>query len=230
VLISTFSRIQSDPEKTMAAFARLLLFGSVLSMPVLLIMHVLPQEFLTVICFVKQNSAWIAAASLLRWLAVMGIVYVFTTFSASVWLAQGKVIASIGVSAAMCITVIAAIAVGAHWGMQGICIGLFLRSIIVFPFYVYINYRITRIRAGYYIKTLLPSLVAGAVMAMLLFGMHRFIPGDSLQRHFGTLAGGAIIGIAAYAGILFLFFKDAIKQLKETLERLMPQMDTNNRG
>jgi PST family polysaccharide transporter len=214
VMISTFSRIQSDSGKTASGFARLQLFGLMGAVPVLLMMALMPGEIVRTISFLRHSDLWLGAAVLLRWLALMGIMYVATTFSSAIWLSQGKIKASVMVSAGMCATIIAAIAVGVHWGLQGICIALLVRSVAVFPLYVVINYRLTGIPPGLYYRAVMPPIVAGAGMAAVLEVLHRFIPGTTLARHFGVLGAGGLLGGAVYALVLLVLFRPLLRQLK----------------
>jgi PST family polysaccharide transporter len=222
VLISTFSRIQTDDKKTSAGFHRLVLMGTAGTMPILLVMTVMPYELLQVISILKKSGEWLAAAPLLRWLGAMGIMYVFATFSNAVWLSQGKVKESIGVSVAMCLSIIVAIAFGVHWGVYGICFALFVRSVAVFPFFMYINYRLTRIRVATFAAALVPSLVAGACMAAVLIGIVRLIPGTSPGRDAMVLLSGALAGILVYAGTLGILFPEALRQVSATVKTLLP--------
>jgi O-antigen/teichoic acid export membrane protein len=222
VLISTFSRIRNDDEKTSAGFCRLLLFGSLIAMPLLLVMTMMPHEFLQVVCVLKKNSAWLAAAPLLGWLAAMGIVYVFCIFSSSIWLSQGKITESIGVSVVMCGMVIIAIAAGVHWGLTGICIALFLRAVVSLPLFMYFHYRLTGIKMRTFLAAMVPSLAAGAIMAIVLSALHRIVPGSSLLRHFSTLLCGSLLGLVAYVATLRIFFRSSLQQLGETVRTLLP--------
>ena len=222
VLISTFSRFQNDDKKTTAGFSRLLLCGSLLAVPVLVVMAVMPGEFLQVLCILKKNSAWIEAAPLLRWLAIMGMFYVFTTFSSSIWLSRGKVVESISVSVAVFLTVIIAIAIGEQWGLNGITCALVIQSVAIFLPYVYVNYRLIRVPVAAYIVTLLPSLVAGAFMAALLYAIHSFAPGDNVAQNAVALFGGAVFGGALYCAIVWMFFRSSWRQMMDVMRMLLP--------
>jgi hypothetical protein len=184
---------------------------------------VMPEELLRVICILKKNSAWIGAAPLLRWLALTGITYVFTTFSASVWLSHGKIAESIAVSVAMCISIIVAIVIGVGWGLSGICIALFIRAIIVFFPYVYINYRLTRMPVAVYLAALVPSLAAGGTMALVMLGVQRLLPDGSLTWHVATLLLGSLLGVCGYLAVVWFFFHDSAVQLGRTIRTLVPQ-------
>ncbi len=111
---------------------------------------------------------------MLRWLAASGILYAFSTFSGPLWVAQKKIAESILFSIAMCLTVITAITAGVRAGAEGISLALFVRSVVVFPVFVYVNYRLTGIAAGDYYRALMPALLAGAFMAAVLYAIQRF--------------------------------------------------------
>jgi PST family polysaccharide transporter len=223
VLVSWFSRLQSDDEKTAFGLTRLLLFGSLLTIPVFLMMVVMPAELLRVICLLKKNSSWIDAAPLLRWLALTGITYAFTTFSSSIWLSRGKIVQSIFVSVAMCITIVIAIIIGVRWGLVGVSIALFIRAIIVFLPYVYINFRLTRVPVSAYLGALVPAVVAGGLMTLVLLAVKRLLPGETITGSFVVLCAGAGLGIAGYAAVIWFFFHDSAVHLGQMLRMLLPE-------
>ncbi|MCX7726125.1 MAG: oligosaccharide flippase family protein, partial [Chitinispirillaceae bacterium] len=80
VILSTFSRIQDDIKKTCTAFRKLVLLISIISIPFQLMMIIMPEELLRIICFVKENSIWLNAAPLLKWISATAIIYNYTYF------------------------------------------------------------------------------------------------------------------------------------------------------
>lgn len=223
ILIATFSRIQNNDEKIRTGFGTLVQLGSILSMPVLLIMVFLPRELLDVICFLKKNRAWLAAAPLLSWLAAMGIVYIFTVFCNGIWIAQGKIAAAIRVSLLMFATTIVAILIGRIWGLQGICIALFCRAVIIFIPYMFIHRHLTGVPIATFAGAIVPSTVAGAFMAGTVLITKQFIPGDTLQTHAILLASGCLFGGVVYLGVLWVLFRSAVKQLVRYIISALPK-------
>ena len=185
-------------------------------------MAFLPVELVRVISFLRQRDLWLGAAPLLRWLALMGIMYVATTFSNAVWLSQGKVRESIGVSVAMCCTIIVAITIGVRWGMEGICIALLIRSVAVFPLYVHINYRLTGIARKVYYHAVVAPLIAGVAMAGVLVLLHRLVPGDGFSRNAKVLLAGGICGTTVYAALFFFLFRQSFLEIIGMTRLLLP--------
>jgi O-antigen/teichoic acid export membrane protein len=222
ILVSAFSRTQNDPVKTYSGFSRLVLFGSLLSVPALLLMCMMPHELLQVICFFKHNGAWLPAAPLLQWLAALGIIYIFNEFPRWVWVSQGKLVATLIMSFGMLVTAIIAVVIGLQWGLEGICIALLLRTIAVFPVIVYVNYRLTGIPIRVFLTAIWPSIVAGILMAVTLLPLKTCFAGDTLQRHFLTLLVGALCGGAVYLLALRFLFRPAMRKLTETFRGMLP--------
>jgi len=222
VLLSTFARVQTDTARITTGFKRVLAAGALCTVPLLIIMACMPKEILTLICSIKHNSAWLEAAPLLRWLAFMGIFYVFTTFSNAIWLAQGKIAASAGVSFVMSLTIGIAIVAGVQYGLEGIACALFIRSVVVYPLFMYLNYRISGIPVRIFFCACLPSLVAGIVMAGGVFFINSLIGGTSLARDATALIVGGLGGTLLYVGILMLFFRDAVTDVVELVGTLVP--------
>lgn len=222
VLLSTFSRIQTDTMRITTGFKRVLSAGALCTVPLLVIMACMPGEILNLICIVKHNRAWIEAAPLLRWLALMGIFYVFTTFSSAIWLAQGKIAASAGVSFLMFLTILIAIVIGMQHGLEGMACALFIRSVAVFPLFMYLNFRISGIPVKVFFMACLPSMVAGTIMAGGVILAGALAGGSSLTRDAIALALGGVTGITLYIGVLVLFFKKPVADVMELAGALVP--------
>lgn len=214
IMLSMFSRLQSDDQKTAGGLHRLLLFGSIITMPASLIMVFLPNELLMVICLFRQNDVWLEAAPLLKWLAPMGILYVFTTFSSSIWVSRGKIIPSIAVSAAMFVTVILAITAGVRWGITGICVALLIRSLVVFWPYMYINKQLTGIPIRTYLSALFPALGAGAGMALAMTLCRHLMIHHASAHFIVVLTVTAAAGMGAYGAILVALFTQTLHHMR----------------
>ncbi len=221
IMLSMFSRLQSDDQKTAGGLHRLLLFGSIIAMPISLIMAFLPRELLQVICLFRQNDVWLEAAPQLKWLALMGTLYVFTTFSSSIWVSRGKVGSSIAVSAAMCGTVILAIIAGVRWGITGICIALLIRSLIVFWPYMYINKQLTGIPIRTYLSALLPALGAGAGMALTMTLCRHLLTYHTSAHFIVVLTVTTAVGVGAYGAILATLFTQTLHHLRSMADTLL---------
>ena len=222
VMLSMFSRLQGDDGRIAAGFGRLQLFGPAVMVPVLLLMALMPGELLRVISFLRHNDTWLQAVPLLRWLALMGIMYVATTFSNAVWLSLGKVKESIAVSIAMFCTIIVAIGIGVRWGVEGICVALLVRSLVVFPVYVHINYRLTGIAVRIYYRSVLPPFIAGSAMAATVLAVQHFSTGVSMLRLSGCIAGAATAGTGVYFLVFRLFFRSSLEQIAAMVAMLLP--------
>ena len=223
VMLSMFSRLQSDRKRLAATFSRVMLTVSLATMPLLLVMIVMPEYLLRVISLFKYEGEWMGAAPLLKWLAAMGIIYVFTVFPNSVWIAVGKVKENISVSLAMLVTAAAAVVIGVQWGIEGICIAMLIRALVIFFPYVYIHYRLTGIPVKVYLGALVPSLVAGVGMAGVLLSGKYFFAGEGFTRQVVVLVGGAVTGVGVYAAILWLFFRSTLAGMREIVYSLIPR-------
>lgn len=211
VVISTFSRIQHDTETTKREFDKLLRFSTIIGMPALVLMSFLSTELISVICFIRKNDTWLPAADTLRWLSIVGVVYIVSIFPSPIWLSKGKVKEAGYWAVTMLVTHIAAVFTGMQWGSKGIVIAMCIRGVSVMPLFIYLNYRLTGIPVSTYLKGLLPSGVCSIFMAVPVFLISAIVPGSSLARHFTVLSISAISGTAVYLLILKVFFKDSLQ-------------------
>lgn len=212
VVLSSFSRLKGDTLRISGGFSMLTMFSSLAALPPFLIMIVFPNEIIRCICFLKHNNEWIAAATLLQWLSTMGIFYLFSVFPLIIWLSYGRIKSAAGWNFSALLTNVLAVFTGIHWGITGVCIALTARAVITFPIFTYVNYRVTGISVGTYLKSIFPATVSGCAMLVPLL-LIRYLAKLVGSGDFLTLTCAVGTGLIVYLSMLPLFFRKPIEPL-----------------
>ncbi len=224
ITVSIFSRLQNDKSRTESGFSQLTFVVSSLAIPILLSMSLLSEEIVSTICFFRNSSIWLESAVLMRWLSLMGMFYCISAFPGTIWISNKKIVPSILWSLAMLLTTVVVIFFAVKWGAEGIAVAMFIRSAVVFPIYMHVNYRITGIRKRVYIRSVYPAFASSLLMIMMIIIIQRLIPGISLTRNISVLLVSAISGGTVYviclrflSGSLFTPFTDMLDSLRQRI-------------
>jgi O-antigen/teichoic acid export membrane protein len=217
VFFSAFSRLQDENERLAAAFLKANAFTSVVSVPYFILLFSFAKEMMHAVTFLNHGDAWLPAAILIKILALLGLFFIFSSFTTTLWLAKGKVKLRIYWEMAGFLTIVIAVFAGKPLGINGTCSALVIGGIFLFPLYLIITNRVIGLRPFVFIKILLPSIICGMGMLAFTVLFSGFIPGDSFARDVWTLLVGSMAGMALYSMLLFLFFKNALKSFFEII-------------
>ncbi|HEX2959846.1 MAG TPA: oligosaccharide flippase family protein [Chitinispirillaceae bacterium] len=217
ITVSMFSRLQNNRSGTENGFVHLTFVTSAMVIPVLLSMSLLSEEIVHTICFFKKNTIWVESSVLMRWLSLMGIFYAISVFPSTIWISNKRIVPSILWSCTMFLTTVAAIFSAIKWGIEGIAIALFIRSAVVFPLFVYINFRITGIKSMAYLKSIYPAFASGVLVIIPVFAIKNLIPGISLFRDVAVLLVSALAGGGIYIFLLRFFSGSLLDPLTDML-------------
>jgi len=207
VAMSAFSRVQDDAVRLEQAYLNLTLVVSVLAAPFIVIAGCMAIDVLGAVTILKPSAKWLGAAPYLQILAPVGLLYSFTSYPGTVWVAKGRIDVQIGWAIAMFVTVLAAVLAGASFGIEGVCWALLIRAILLFPAAMIISRRIASISPRRYLLALAPAIVcatAAAAAAMLCIIL---IPVRSTLGHALRLVIGAAIAGIAYVSLLYIVFR-----------------------
>lgn len=220
VALVSFSKFQNDSASVNKSFVSLTTFTALFSIPLLLMMSIMSDELMQIICFLKKDSEWINAAMPLKWMALTGLVNMFSIFPGLLWLSKGKVGASAWWNFFMFATTVLASYIGVQWGLKGICVATFLRSLFVFPILLYVNYKLTGILMTTYIKCFVPALTCGLFMIppviMIVSG---FSSPETLHKLI-IVSAASLTGTAVFLFFLRLCFKSCLLESLELLNGL----------
>lgn len=219
VAISTFSKIQNDKTRTAKGFGELTFYVSVLVIPLSLFMSFLSEEVIYTICFIKNNSSWIGASEHMRWLPVVGLFYAISMFPGPIWMANKKIFESILWGCTMLVSMLAAVFIGAKWGINGVTIALCARAALFFPVYIYVNYRITGISMKLYLQSILPGFICGVSMIIPVVFVQNAFSSSVFSRHILVLFFSGIGGAVMCLGVMSIFWRSSLVSFFSMIRR-----------
>jgi|WetSurMetagenome_2_1015567.scaffolds.fasta_scaffold66284_2 O-antigen/teichoic acid export membrane protein len=226
VLLSTFSRIQDDDQRLAAAFLKVNILTSIISVPYFVLIFSYAHEMMHAVSFINKGDAWVPAAIPIKILALLGLLFAYSSYPGTIWISKGKIKLRIYWGIFGLITVIAAVIAGRPLGLNGICYALVIRGIILFPILLLLTQRVIGLKPFDFIKVLLPSIFCGMGMLVVTGAFSLLIPGASFGRDVWTLIAGSVVGIAVYFLLLFFFFKDTFNTF---LEMVMSAKEINGK-
>jgi O-antigen/teichoic acid export membrane protein len=211
VLLSAFSRMQDDDQRLSTGFLKVNALTSIISVPYFVMLFSFPKEMMHTVSFINHGDTWIPAAMPLKILSILGLLFVFSSYPGTIWLSKGKLKLRLYWGIFGLLTVVAAVLAGRPTGLNGICLALVVRGIILFPVLLMITDRVIGLRPSDYIKVLAPSICCGLGMLAFTTIFSTLVPGTSFKRDVWTLFAGSTGGIIVYYFLLFFFFKNTFK-------------------
>jgi O-antigen/teichoic acid export membrane protein len=155
-----------------------------------------------------------------RWVGVIGPLRLLGLFVATRSLATflPNLLTAIGDSAFVmwamvgsAVTMPIAFLVGSHWGTSGIATAwLVAYPIVIAPVY-YRVFQKTEMPTGEYVRVLVPSLTASAIMVIAVWGTRAILPVQTPAVL--SLCATALVGAVAYCGGLLLLHRGRVGQI-----------------
>jgi O-antigen/teichoic acid export membrane protein len=172
------------------------------------------------VSFINHGDKWLPAAGPLHILALLGLLFSFTSYPGTIWLSKGKVRLRICWAGVMLLSVVIAVLAGRPYGVEGICRALVVRGLVFFPVILTVTYRIIGLSPFVYMATLLPSIICGTVMLGFTYGCSVLIPGNSFSRDVAVLSAGIGGGLLVYGLTLAVFFRKTCRSFREVFVSL----------
>ncbi len=221
IFLSVFSRLQNDNKRLAASFLKSNEVTSTLLLPFFIIVFSFPKEIMSIICLFNNRNIWIQAATPIRILSLLGLLFIFSSFTSILWLAKGKVKLRLWWEMVGLFTIAYAVIIGKTWGIQGICSAIVIAGLLIFLLHLNITKRVIGIGPLYFITILLPSVICGSGMLIFNIILSSLFPGDSLFRNASILTAGAVAGLLIYYMIMSILFKNTRKTLCEIFRMII---------
>jgi len=173
------------------------------------------RDLINTITLLKPDGSWDDAAVFLRYLSPLVIVYSWASYPGLLWTAKRKISLQLVWSAAMLVTVAAAIALGSAYGPRGVCAALIIRAVATFPVLVYLLEKTAGITPLEYIKAALPSIVCGIVAAAVCAALLKALTDIFPVHHAIRLVVCAVFSTMAYVAVMMLFWGKNWRVLRE---------------
>lgn len=165
ILAPAFSRMQDEPERIAAAWARVVRLIAAISVPALGGLIIVAPEFVAV----ALGDKWAPAAPIIQILAWVGILTALQSINMDVLMARDRTALMFRFSLAFVPIHIAAFAIGAQWGVIGVAVAYAISSTLVEPWLTVLAARVLGVSPMIFVRAVSGVFQAGAVMVGALF-------------------------------------------------------------
>lgn len=194
VFFPAFSRINDDRERMAEIWIRATRLVGAFSIPALVGLVIVAPEFVQVVLGPK----WADATTIIRILAVVGIMQSLHTLNGEVLMALGRAGTLLRYTALYTVVTLGAVAVGLQWGLVGVATAYAIAIILVEPIRAWVTTRALGIRLLRLPRALSGVAQASAVMAAVLLGVRELLISA------GTPAAVQLVVLVILGGIAYV--------------------------
>lgn len=215
--LPSFSKLQDSPERLAAALVRAVSMVQIVAMPAFVGLSVLADQI--VLLFGEE---WAPAGSVLRIVALVGVVRAATYFNAAVFTAVGQPKYRLWLSLTGAAGNVAALFVGLPFGLEGIAIATVARSYLFAPLPFVILSRLIGLSPRRYLSATARPLGPTLLMAAALAGLRLALP-----ETFSPAMRLALLvpaGALAYGLFMLLLAPGALADLLRLATRAFPRV------
>ena len=209
VALTTFSRLQHDPEHLLSTFYKVLRLSSLVSFPMFLAVSALSQE-LVVTIFGRQ---WQASAPVMQVLALGGLVYVILFFNQSIFVSIGRPAILLRLEILNALLNILACLIAVRWGILAVAFAFVLSDFMIIPVSLWLLKRTLNLSLSLYFRQFIPALSCATVMLILILIFK--LKFASTMSPLTTLLFCTLLGGLAYGLCLRLFSPTLFQELKQ---------------
>lgn len=215
--VALFSRLQGDAERSSSLFLKITEALVILTVPYTIIITLSASEIISVISFVKNSNQWVGAIPFMVHLAPVGLFYTFAGFPLMLWVAKGLNRLRVYWGIAALVTVVIAILIGVQFGPVQVCIALLIRSIVMLPVSLYLNYRFGEVDPLRHLKVLVAPVLCGCVAAASILLVHNVSLYKCINLQWVKLVVDVSIVVATYLTTMWIFFRSIFIDLDRLL-------------
>jgi O-antigen/teichoic acid export membrane protein len=214
VMIPAFARLQDDLPRLGQAWTRGARLTAAISMPGFLGMVAVAPDFVPVVL----GGRWNAAVPVLQLLCVAGFFQSVEALQWSVLQSCGRAGTLLRYTFVSTTINLAAFAIGLHWGIVGVAAGFAIARALVVPFVTRITCGVVGLRVREYLAAYWTVGQGSAAMLACVLAARALLVevGAPAAARLPVLVA---IGVAVYAGFLFLRANDVMTELRELRRR-----------
>jgi PST family polysaccharide transporter len=190
---SILSRLQNDPEKYIRSYCKLVTALSAVTMPLMMFLAVFATE--TVV--VAFGIEWIAAANILKILALALFIDPASSIAGSVMLTCGKSRRYMYLGIVSSVTMMVLFLAGTPWGSEGIALGRVAYSYLFLLPYLWWSFKDTPVNLRHFGNAIARPLLSSLLMGEVLYLLKSWI---SFDREIFTLMVGGLLMVPLYVG------------------------------
>ena len=163
VLAPAFARMQDEPERIAAAWARAGRLVGMLAVPALTGMIVVAPDFVPVVL----GDRWSDSIPVIQLIAWVGMLQAVQGVNVDILMARDRTSTLFAYSVGFTIAHITAFAIGVQWGIVGVAVAYAVSSTLVEPVLTVITARALGVSPWYFVRALLGVFLAAAVMGVV---------------------------------------------------------------
>jgi O-antigen/teichoic acid export membrane protein len=196
VFSPAFSRIQDEPERIAATWARVGRIIAVVAVPMLGGLVVVAPDFVPVIL----GKQWTEAVPVIQVLAWVGIIQAIQALNYDVLMARDRTRTMFLFSLVLTACHLVAFSVGLEWGVVGVAVSYAISTTLVEPFQTVLAARCLGVSAMVFFRALAGVFLAGFVMCAIVFAVRVSLVDAGVPQGLRLLICVAV-GAIAYAGL-----------------------------
>ena len=214
VAFPVFSRIQDDPGRIRRVLHMATRMSSVLACPAFVGMIVFAPEFVRVLF----GDDWGPSVTVLRIIALTGVLRSVTYFNRALLLGLGKPTWELGWVIVFVITKVIAFAVGQRWGLEGVAWAIVVHGYVLAPAGIWLINRATPLHPATYLRQFLFPVGAALVMAAVLVPVRGALVGQVADP--AVLVVGVTVGALVYIGVLRVAAPSLLREILAEVRRM----------
>lgn len=198
VSLPTFSRLQQEPERLRNALYQAIQFTSLITFPGFLATVILAPEIVTVIF----GENWSPSIPVMQVLNLIGILYAYFYFNASVMMAMGKPSWKLALDFIQAVSNVVAFAIAVQWGIVAVAAAYVIRSYLMAPLNIWVVWKLIHIDVKTYIRQGAVPLAGTVIMLTAIFAIKYFL--NNVISSSAVLALGILVGVTVYVLSIFV--------------------------
>jgi PST family polysaccharide transporter len=205
VALSTFARVQDDPERAGRMYVTGSRLTALVAVPFFAGMAIVAPQLIAVLV----GDRWAAAAPVLLALCPSGLILCLGYLDRSLLVALGRPRLALMVIAVGVGLRVVGYLIGVQFGVVGVALGLSITSILFWPGRLLIIKRLTGFSLARYVQRLAPAMVATGAMVATLVSLRSVLD----EWAFGPLLAEVVLGAAVYGICLAVIDRSSIHDL-----------------
>jgi O-antigen/teichoic acid export membrane protein len=214
VFSPAFSRIQDQPERIAATWARVARLLAAISVPALGGLVVVAPDFVPLVL----GSHWDAAVPVVQILAWVGIVQAVQVINMDILLARGRSRTMFRFALVVTTAHLTAFAVGLHWGIIGVAAAYAISTTLVEPSQTVLAARALGVSPMIFVRAISGVFVAAIGMCLAVWALRGFLVDAGVGAE-GRLALCIVAGVVVYGVLVLWRVPELLTELRGLLDR-----------
>jgi O-antigen/teichoic acid export membrane protein len=217
VFSPAFSRIQDDPERIAATWARVARLIATVTVPSLAGLVVVAPDFVPLVL----GRQWTSAVPVVQILAWVGIVQALQALNMDVLMARDRTRTMLRFSVVLTSCHLLAFAVGLHWGVVGVAVAYSISTTLIEPGQTILAARCLGVSPMVFVRAVWGVFQAGLGMCAAVLAL-RVLLIDAGVEPLPRLAACVITGAVVYAALCAWRVPEILAEVRDLRDRRRP--------